>query len=494
MNRFVMNKVCTLLLLLLLGAVEVFAQQPEVLRLPDVIGMAQLRSPAYLRSRTTYENSYWQYRNFRAGMLPQLTAFGTIPNLNRSIERITLPDGADAFVDRSLVTSAANLSLSQNVPWTGGRFSFFSSLQRIDLLGENNGSSYLGTPFSVSYVQDNIFYNRFRWERKTEPLRYQEAMRGFTEQLEEIAIEASRLYFELLLAENNQQLALINLANTDTLFRISEGRYQLGKIAENDLLQIELSLLNARNRVAETSLDLELRMQDLKRYLNLPNSQAIVLEVPDRVRFFEVKPPMALEQARKNRRAVLEFRRRRLEAEQMIAQSKGDNGMQLGINANFGVTQRGTTLGSVYVNPQDQQTLALTMSIPLINWGVARSRIRMAEANRELVEVNVQQEEINFEQEILLQVMRFNMLKDQLLVAAKADTIAQKRFDVTKERYLIGKISITDLNLAVQEKDLARQSYINMLRTYWQSYYLLRRLTLYDFDKGEEIGLVNSEF
>jgi outer membrane protein TolC len=367
-------------------------------------------------------------------------------------------------------------------------------LQRIDLLGENNGSSYLGTPFSISYFQDNIFYNRFRWERKTEPLRYQEATRGFTEELEEIAIEASRLYFELLLAENNQQLAFINLANTDTLFRISQGRYQLGKIAENDLLQIELSLLNARNRLAETGLDLELRMQDLKRYLNLPNSQPIALEVPDRVRFFEVKPPLALEQARKNRRAVLEFRRRRLEAEQMIAQSRGDNGVQLGINANFGVTQRGTTLGSVYVNPQDQQTVALTMSIPLINWGVTRSRMRMAEANRELVEVNVQQEEINFEQEILLQVMRFNMLKDQLLVAAKADTIAQKRFDVTKERYLIGKISITDLNLAVQEKDLARQAYINMLRTYWQSYYLLRRLTLYDFDKGEEIGVVISDF
>ncbi len=260
------------------------------------------------------------------------------------------------------------------------------------------------------------------------------------------------------------------------------------------MLQIELSLLNARNRLAETNLDLELRMQDLKRYLNLPNSQQIALEVPDRVRFFEVNPPMALDQARKNRRAVLEFRRRRLEAEQMIAQSRGDNGVQLGVNANFGVTQRGTTLGSVYVNPQDQQTLALTMSIPLINWGVTRSRIRMAEANRELVEVNVQQEEINFEQEILLQVMRFNMLKDQLLVAAKADTIAQKRFDVTKERYLIGKISITDLNLAVQEKDLARQAYINMLRTYWQSYYLLRRLTLYDFDRGVEIGVKTLDF
>lgn len=479
MNRCAMNKI--LLVLLLLSAAQLEAQTTEVLRLHEVVGMAQMRSPAYLRSKTTYENNYWRYKNFRAGMLPELRAFGTVPNFNRSIERITLPDGTDAFVNRSLATSAATLSLNQQVPWTGGQFSFISSLQRIDLLGSQAGTSFLGTPFSLSYNQDNIFYNRFRWERQTEPLRFQEAERGFAEELEEIAIQASSLYFELLLAENNYQLALTNLANTDTLFRISQGRYQLGKIAENDLLQIELSLLNARNRVAETQLDLELRQQDIKRYLNLNQRENIALDVPSQVRFFEVKPDQALDQARANRRAVLEFRRRRIEAEQMVAQSKGDNRAQIGIAANFGLTQQGTTLGSVYTNPQDQRNVALTMSIPLINWGVTRSRIRMAEANRELVEVNVQQDEINFEQEILLQVMRFNMLRDQLLVAAKADTIAQKRFDVTKERYLIGKISITDLNLSVQEKDLARQAYINTLRSYWQLYYLLRRLTLYDF-------------
>ena len=487
-----MNKIP--LLFLLLCSHLLSAQTTELLRLNEVVGMAQMQSPAYLRSKTTYENNYWRYQNFRAGMLPELRAFGTVPNYNRSIERITLPDGTDVFVDRSLTTSAATLSLNQQVPWTGGQFSFISSLQRIDLLGNQSGTSFLGTPFSISYNQNNLFYNRFRWERQTEPLRFEEAERGFAEELEEIAIEASRLYFELLLAENNYQLALTNLANTDTLFRISQGRYQLGKIAENDLLQIELSLLNARNRVAETQLELELRQQELKRYLNLNQRENVVLEVPTGVQFFEVRPDQALEHARANRRAVLEFRRRRLEAEQMVAQSKGDNRAQLGVSANFGLTQRGNTLGSVYTNPQDQRNVAITMSIPLINWGVTRSRIRMAEANRELVEVNVQQDEINFEQEILLQVMRFNMLRDQLLVAAKADTIAQKRFDVTKERYLIGKISITDLNLSVQEKDLARQAYINTLRNYWQLYYLLRRLTLYDFAGQKPITRAEIKF
>ncbi len=472
---------------LLLVASLVSAQTTERLQLSDVIGIAQMRSPAYARTKNTFENNYWRYKNYRASLLPALSLNGSIPNINRSIERITLPDGSDAFVDRSLATSAATLSLDQNLPLTGGRFSVLSSLQRIDLFGVNASTSYLGTPVSISYFQNNLFYNDFRWQKRIEPLVFEEARRAYTEQMEEIALQANNLFFELLSAENNFRLAEINLANTDTLYKISKGRFDLGKIAENDLLQIELSLLNARNRVAETSLDLELRQQDLKRFLSIPNEHKVVLVVPDNARFFEVNPTKALEESRSNRQAVLQFRRRRLEAEQQLARMKGDNGVQLGISANFGLTQRGNLLGSVYTNPQDQQTVALTLNVPLVNWGQNKSRIRMAEANRELTEVNVQQDEINFEQEIILQVMRFNMLKDQLLVAAKADTIAQKRFEVTKERYLIGKISITDLNLSIQEKDQARQAYIQMLRTYWNSYYTLRRLTLYDFEKQQKI-------
>jgi outer membrane protein TolC len=71
--------------------------------------------------------------------------------------------------------------------------------------------------------------------------------------------------------------------------------------------------------------------------------------------------------------------------------------------------------------------------------------------------------------------------------AAKADTIAQLRYEITKQRYLIGKISITDLNLAQQEKDQNSRGYINALLSFWNAYYTVRRLTLYDFERNEKI-------
>ncbi len=63
----------------------------------------------------------------------------------------------------------------------------------------------------------------------------------------------------------------------------------------------------------------------------------------------------------------------------------------------------------------------------------------------------------------------------------------QKGYDITKARYLIGKISITDLNIAQAEADNSKSNYINTLWIYWRNYYDLRRLTLYDFEQDMPI-------
>jgi outer membrane protein TolC len=113
----------------------------------------------------------------------------------------------------------------------------------------------------------------------------------------------------------------------------------------------------------------------------------------------------------------------------------------------------------------------------------------MAESNRELINTNVHQALLDFDQEIFLRVMEFNMLERQLLIASKADTIAEKRYEVSRQRYLIGRIDILELNIALTEKDRAKQSYLAALRNYWRGFYEMRSLTLFDFQRNEPIML-----
>ena len=101
---------------------------------------------------------------------------------------------------------------------------------------------------------------------------------------------------------------------------------------------------------------------------------------------------------------------------------------------------------------------------------------------QEVTRINVLQAEIDFEQEVMLQVLQFNLQDDQVRIAAKADTIAQNRYIVTKERFLIGNVVVTDLNIALTDKDAATRNYLTTLYNYWSYYFNIRKLTLFDFE------------
>ena len=107
--------------------------------------------------------------------------------------------------------------------------------------------------------------------------------------------------------------------------------------------------------------------------------------------------------------------------------------------------------------------------------------MRTAIADKKLADFQIAQEEVNFEQNIITQVRQFEMLRLQLEITKKADEVAAERYNVSQNRYLIGKIDITNLNIALNEKDDAKRRYIQALRDFWLAYYNLRQLTLYDF-------------
>jgi outer membrane protein TolC len=139
-------------------------------------------------------------------------------------------------------------------------------------------------------------------------------------------------------------------------------------------------------------------------------------------------------------------------------------------------------LDLVYQDPLDRQRLQVGINVPVLDWGRRKGRLAMAESNREVVRISVNQEKMDFEQNVIMNVMEFNLQADQVLNTAKADTIAQMGYDVTQQRFLIGKVDVTKLNLARNDQEKARRAYIAALRMYWNYYYTIRQLTLFDFE------------
>ncbi len=467
---------------------SIYNYSQQKITLEEAITIAQKKSPDYKALLNQNQASYWRFRNFKAGFLPQLRLDATLPQYRNSVNRITLDDGSDDFRRSNQVRFDGSLSLNQNIALTGGTISVSSQLERVDRFEPRESTGFAIIPFSLNYRQNSLFYNRFKWQKKIEPLIYEEARRTFVERMEQISLNTSRRYFALLKAQVQTRIAKSNLSNQDTLFQISKGRFKMGKIAENDLLQIELSVLNSENSLITNQINFKKTSQDLSRYLVL-DTENIVLSTPKELTTFTVTVEKALEEAKANRKAVIEFRRRRLQAEQDVAEVKGNNRLQMSLRANFGISQQGAVFNNLFDNLNQQQSLVISLGIPILDWGVSKSRRKLVEANKDLVLTNIEIEQQEFEQEIYLHVLNWQNQRNFLQTANKAQEIAIKRYEITKKRFILGKITITDLNIALQEKDRSVLSYLNSLEKFWTDYYTLRRLTLFDFIKNKKIEI-----
>lgn len=154
----------------------------------------------------------------------------------------------------------------------------------------------------------------------------------------------------------------------------------------------------------------------------------------------------------------------------------------MNLNASYGYNNAASTFENIYVNPNQQALVNLGISMPILDWGRTKARMEQSRANQRLTEYSVEQEKINFEQEIYTMARNFQMLEDRLEITELSDKVADKRYEISRDRYLTGRVTITDLNIAQTEKDANKRAYIASLREYWSAYYQLRQLTLYDFE------------
>jgi outer membrane protein TolC len=481
---------CFLLSLLALAAAQAQPAPAPVrtFTLPEVIRLALEESSVTRLATANKENSYWQWQNFRAGYKPQLALSGTLPDFSRTIGPVTQPDGTIAFRPVAINYAALELSLRQDISLTGGSVFFTSQLRRFDDF-DRKQKSYNSNPAIIGLSQPLFGYNALAWNKKIEPLRYEESQKKYLEDREAISLTATQYFFDLLVEQVNADIAAKNLANNEAIYKIAEEKYQLGKLSKNDLLQLRLTLINARTALAQATLEARVIELRLKNYVGFTGPEALSLVLPEVIPALPVNAATALAEARRNRKEPVAFARRRLQAEQQVRKAKGDNGFNASLLATYGLTNQAPTFTDSYLRPIDQQQVRVEFGLPLVDWGKQRAALKTAQVNQQLTTYTVEQEEVAFEQAVITQVSQFEMLRDRLRLSAEADAIAQQRYEITQKTYLIGKISITDLNIASGEKDQAKRTYLAALRDFWEAYYNLRTLTLYDFEKDKPLTL-----
>ena len=460
------------------------------LSLKNVVDLAIAQSSAVKYVQNQDVNYYWRWKNFQKTFLPNLVISGTVPSYNQSTVPITQPDGSIEFKDVSNLMASANLSLNQSIPLTGASIYASTSASRVQDYYKKE-INFSGRPISVGFYQPIFAYNWMKWSKKTEPLIYNESQKNFIQSIEEIAYNATSRFFNYLRIQTNYKLAESALKNSNDNLRIAQTKKKLGQISENDYSRIELSVLNAQKALSSAEMQLKNSDFELKSYISLDQNQEIELQMPLNITLFDIDEKKALEEAKANRPEQINFTRRLINAERDLTAAKRANGLSASLSGSYGLSNSAASMAGVYSDSKKSEVLQLTVSIPVLDWGRAASAVKMAESQRDLTEFDVQKAREDFERGVIVQIEQFGLLKDQLKTAKEADRVAENGYKIALKKFQNGEISITDLNIALSERESAKRDYIGSLSTYWLGYYNLRILTLYDFETNQRISYEN---
>jgi len=347
--------------ILMAGILSLYSQDNVlVLSLDDALQIAKEQSADALIAKHRFRSNYWQYRSFKADYMPSVNLDANLPYYSRSYRSVIQPDGTNKFQYNTLGNYSAGMSINQKVGLTGGTIFLRSALQRYDNIYDDSTSiTYQSTPIIIGYTQPIFQYNEYRWAKQLEPLKYEKAKRQYLEDVEQVSITTINHYFNLLLAQIEKGIAEKNLNSYDTLYKIALGRYQLGKIAENELLQLELNYLRAKASVDNASLNYENMRFRLKSYLRIKKSTAIQLLPPVETHHQVVSTSQALAEARKNTATSIEFQERLIAAESAVRRAKMDGRFDADLYLEYGLTQSTSSMSNVYKDPLDQQVLIL---------------------------------------------------------------------------------------------------------------------------------------
>lgn len=467
-----------ILFIMLFMSLAVRAQQ---LTLRDAVSIAQQNSYDAQLAKLAFMSKYWVFRSFQADLRPSINLNGSIGNFDHSFVAVRNYDnGQVAYVNNNSLSNQLTLSVDQKIAATGGTISLQSYLYSLNQFTHDE-ITFNSQPLRISYTQPLRAFNSLKWDKKTAPIEYQIAQKNYISAMQQITIQVSRLFFNVLAAQSDYKQSVATVKDREQLLDMANKRLQLGTTTKSEVLQLELSLINARVAANNNKLALDDRLYQFFSYLRVTDYEHASLIPPSNVPDILLNVDDVLQKAIEKSSHSLEQKQQIIEAERTLAQAKAGRGLQLTLHGEVGFTQSANTFTKAYQHLNDNEIIGLTLSLPIFDWGVSKGRVRMAQAQLELAKAKNEQVHLDYVQELRRKVMLFNTQPSQCKDALRAQEIAEERYEITRKRFETGAVSVTDLNTAQQELESAKKQYIAILQTFWTDYYTLQKSTLYDW-------------
>jgi outer membrane protein len=454
--------------------------QSDSLSLNEAISIAHEHALSKKKATTDYIVAKNNLLYNKAEFKPQAALGATLPNFYKTTSAITQPDGTINFVPISQDNSSLNLNFSQRLLNTNTLFFAESRLRRYNDFTENGVRNFNSVPFRIGIEQPLNYVNTLKWDRKIFQLDEEIAKANLDINQEQISGEVTLAFFDLLAAQVNHEIAQTNAENSRKIYDIAIERDRLGKISKSDFLQLELSLNSARQGAVNAKREVMRANAELKKAMGweTENDDIYVLQAPESLSGGDLNPAQAAQKAWLKRPEQKQLEKLLLVSNRALEQARKNHGWQGNLSATFGWVGTGALLPQSYQLPQVENFVQLTLRVPILDGGKRKYSVGAAIEQQRYAEAEQEFTELTFKQNVRQLVNQFKELKNEVELGEKSLGIAQQRYEIANQRYILNDISITDLSIAFNERDNAWRNYVSLLRAYWVTYYTLRQLTL----------------
>jgi outer membrane protein TolC len=458
------------------------------LDLMETVRLANDSSLAIYRVRNGYLSDYWAFQSFKAARLPSLSLSAIPAQYSRDfVKRYNSEQNVDTYRRQSSYYGEATLNLQQNIDFTGGTLFAQSGLSVIRNFGDNPFQQFSSIPIRVGYQQDLIGYNPFKWSKLIAPLKFTKAEKKLIYGIEENSEATSQYFFDLAIAQNENDLAQENLKNADTLYKIGIEKFKILSMGEADLLTLKLDMMNARNAIQSAKTNLKRATFVLTAHINKYRDAHIKVKIPDPPQKIEVNISELLRFAKENNPDILEGKQQVLASQQALARTKIESQFNISFNATVGYSQIGGSFSQAYRSPLQQTVFSLGFTIPIIDWGVRKGNFNVAKSNLSIINLSAKETETKLERELIMTIDEFSTQSEFIQTAFEALQISRRAYEQNKQRFIIGKTDINSLTLSTNRMQNAQRNYMAVLKNYWQGYFKLRKLSLYDINNRKPI-------
>ncbi len=476
-------------LLLIFNILNAYSQKG--LTLEEALKIAESNSPTMKKTRLNLVRSQENLNAQNASLKSQFSLSVNPVGYSQNRE---FNDLISEWNTTKTTESFGLFTVSQPIVMTDARVSFNNRFGYKDSYSEYTDKTTKGfsNRLSLSLDQPLFTYNRTKLQLKELQLALENAQLNYAIQLLSLENQVTQAFYYVYQQQQSLDIANQAYQNMQKSYEVSKNKVDAGISAREEMFQAELNLATKKSDFENKQVLLENAKDDFKLMIGTSLFDDFLVLPNIAVDTVQVDVSFAIGQGLANR---MELRQRKINIETSqfdLIQTKALNEFKGSLGLTIGLFGDNEKFGNVYESPTDNETVSLSFTIPLWDWGERKSRIKATEASIETANITLEEEQNNITLGVRKVYRNLLNLQNQIGIAHQSVINAQLTYDLNLEKYKNGDLTGMDLNIYQNQLSEQQLSYTNALISYKLELLNLKIQTLYDFEKKTPVSPVTT--